>query len=305
MNEIRLGIIGISEGNGHPYSWSAICNGYDKEKMKECPFPVISQYLDKQSFPEDALSEGKVTHIWTQDKKLSNHLASTVYIDHIVDHYTDMIGHVDAVLLARDDYENHFEFSKPFLMHGLPIYIDKPLANNRASANHIFSLEKYKGQIFTCTAYRFAKEFQLSNDEREQLGELQYVDACIMKSWDKYSIHLIEPVLNIIGKQGRIVNSKIVGNEEKRTVTLEWQTGLCTTFSTLGHIPSPIIIRLFGTKGYKELRFEDTFYAFKQSLQTFMDVIQKRQPPMSKDNVMDIMDIIETGNSLPGMEAFR
>ena len=28
--DINLGLIGISEGNGHPYSWSAIINGYNE-----------------------------------------------------------------------------------------------------------------------------------------------------------------------------------------------------------------------------------------------------------------------------------
>ena len=41
---LRLGIIGISEGNGHPYSWSAIFNGYNHEYAQDCPFPVIPDY---------------------------------------------------------------------------------------------------------------------------------------------------------------------------------------------------------------------------------------------------------------------
>jgi hypothetical protein len=28
---VRLGIIGASPGNGHPYSWSAFFNGYDEK----------------------------------------------------------------------------------------------------------------------------------------------------------------------------------------------------------------------------------------------------------------------------------
>ena len=31
---IKTGMIGISSGNGHPYSWSAIVNGYDKIEIK-------------------------------------------------------------------------------------------------------------------------------------------------------------------------------------------------------------------------------------------------------------------------------
>ena len=30
---IKIGIIGTSEGNGHPYSFSAIINGYDDKNM--------------------------------------------------------------------------------------------------------------------------------------------------------------------------------------------------------------------------------------------------------------------------------
>ena len=48
MEDIKIGIIGMSHGNGHPYSWSAIVNGYDHEYMKDCPFPVIQDYLKKQ-----------------------------------------------------------------------------------------------------------------------------------------------------------------------------------------------------------------------------------------------------------------
>ena len=68
---VKLGVIGLSPGNGHPYSWSAIINGYDPVFMKDCGFPVIPEYLAKQSFPEDSISNAEVTHIWTEDLNLS------------------------------------------------------------------------------------------------------------------------------------------------------------------------------------------------------------------------------------------
>ena len=72
---LKLGIIGLSEGNGHPYSWSAIVNGdYDSKLMADCGYPVIPAYLGAN---RDTLGiEGaKVTHIWTQDKALSQHVS--------------------------------------------------------------------------------------------------------------------------------------------------------------------------------------------------------------------------------------
>ena len=53
-NDIRLAVIGLTPGNGHPYSWSAMFNGYDRQAMtKECPYAGIPEYLNKQ--PEDTL----------------------------------------------------------------------------------------------------------------------------------------------------------------------------------------------------------------------------------------------------------
>ena len=38
IKNIRLGMIGMNDGNGHPYSWSAIFNGYDPIEMENALF---------------------------------------------------------------------------------------------------------------------------------------------------------------------------------------------------------------------------------------------------------------------------
>lgn len=169
MKKLKLGVIGLSEGNGHPYSWAAIFNGYNTSFMRTCSFPVIPKYLAKQKFPQDAIAHAKVTHIWTQDKTMSHHIARASNIDTVVDNYIDLIGNVDAILLARDDYKNHYEMSKPFIEAGLPIFIDKPLAITTQEAKQIFALERFENQIFTCSGVSFAPEFQFSESIRKKL----------------------------------------------------------------------------------------------------------------------------------------
>lgn len=295
MKHLKLGIIGLSEGNGHPYSWAAILNGYNKKVMNECPFPAIPTYLAKQNFPDDMILDARVTHIWTQDHSISEHVATATNIDYVVDHFESMIGNVDGILLARDDAEKHYEMSAPFIKAGLPIYIDKPLARSVEAAKMIFSLEQYEGQIFTCSALRYAKEFQLSKREREDLGTIRYVDACVMKSWEKYGIHLIEPILSLLGNQGQILNVKSSGQQDKRVVTVSWKSGIQATFVTLGDISAPITIRLFCDNGFKEMVFEDNFYAFKEALKVFVKSIKNKRNPISKQSVLDMVSVIEQG----------
>ena len=295
MSELKLGIIGLSEGNGHPYSWSAIFNGYDPEAMENCPFPVIPEYLSRQKFPDDAISGATVTHVWTQDKEVSRHIAMASLIGNVVDDYTDMIGRVDAILLARDDAENHFEMAAPFLSAGMPIYIDKPLATSVADAEKIYAARRYNGQIFTCSALAYADEFRPSAESLAGLGPLRKVSASVMKDWERYGVHIIEPVLKIVGEQGRIERVEARHGDEVRTVSVRWASGLETIFSAGGKDPGPPQITLTGDRAQMRLVFSDTYAAFKNALHTFVGIVRKQEPPVDREFVMRVVRVIEGG----------
>ncbi|MDD4050950.1 MAG: hypothetical protein PHR28_03480 [candidate division Zixibacteria bacterium] len=294
--KLKLGILGLSEGNGHPYSWSAIFNGYDPEAMRTCPFPVIPEYLGRQRFPDDSIAEATVTHIWTQERTISEHVARASRIPNVVDRYEDMIGQVDGILLARDDAENHLTMSEPFLRAGLPVYIDKPLALTRKEADRIYLRQKYDGQIFTCSALAFSKELMLTPEDRARLGSIGRIEGSTMKDWPKYSPHIIEPVLNIIGDQGAITDFHVSQSPAgMKTVEVAWETDLETSFSALGPHTRSIEIIVIGDRSLKRLVFADSFGAFKAALQAFIDGIQKRRPPISREFVMKVISIIEAG----------
>jgi len=295
MKLLRLGVLGLSEGNGHPYSWSAIFNGYDKQVMSECAFPVIPAYLSRQEFPRDAIPDARVTHVWTQDRELSRHVAAAARIENIIDEYEEMIGQVDAILLARDDAENHRTMSAPFLQAGLPVYIDKPLALSVAEAEKIYSMEKYPGQIFTCSALGCARELRVTPDQLSEIGELKQIEARIGNSWEKYAVHIIEPVLRITGDQGDPARVQVETKEGVHRVTATWSTGLVTRFSTHGEAPVAPEIVLIGRTGSLSLAFKDTYAAFKSALESFVAVARRQKSPVSKELVMKIVRIIEAG----------
>lgn len=298
MKNLKLGVLGISPGNGHPYSWSAIFNGYDPAVMAKCPFPVIPRYLAERRFPEDAIPGARVTHIWTQDRAASEHIAAAALIPTIVSQASDMIGEVDAVLLARDDAENHMVQAAPFLTAGVPVYIDKPLALSRTQALAIYGLQARPGLIFTCSALAYAREFALDAREREALGPLRHVDAVAPKDWDRYAIHVIEPLLDLIGTQGEIRHT-IARGDKVRTLDLEWDSGLTGRIMTLGASTGPIEIRLFGERGFRIMRFEDNFEAFRAALRAFMDIVTDKRPSQNPEQVLQNIDIVEAGRAAP------
>lgn len=296
--KLKLGIIGMSEGNGHPYSWAAIFNGFNKNEMPTCPFPVIPEYLSQQKFPQDFLTHrAQVSHIWTQNNKTSNHIALCSNIPNICNTIDEMVSNVDAVLLARDDAENHLKYAKPVLKAGIPIYIDKPFALKANDAEKLLNLAKYPNQIFTCSALQFAEEFQLKNLDLAKIGVIKSISAMVPKSWEKYAVHIIEPVLNLIPERGNIKSIERIKTEVKDIISVQvnWTSEITANFQTFGKLGAPLSIRIVGTEGYKDLYIEDTYSAFRSALNMFLDVIEDREPNIPRELTMEMIQILEKG----------
>ena len=288
--KLRFGIIGMSEGNGHPYSWAAIFNGFNNHKMAFCPFKSIPEYLQKENYPDNFLSNyGVVTHIWTQGLEISKQIAEASYIPKICNHFEDMIGEIDALLLARDDAENHYKFANKFLAAGIPVYIDKPFALNLASANKLWETAVSQDQIFTCSALQFAKEFQWDQINHKAIGAIKMVWASAPKSWGKYAVHVIEPVLNLLPERGKIKNDQSINNG----ADVIWESGISAIFQTTGNLVSPIWIKIQGEKGFQDLYFDDSFYAFKMALKRFVNVVNKISPNLSINKTKEMVEILE------------
>lgn len=295
MAKIRFGVIGMSEGNGHPYSWSAIFNGYDKEFMKNCPFPVIPEYLSERKFPEEYLTEkGEVTHIYTQNFAISEDVAKSSRITNIVNDPEEMIGKVDAILLATDDGENHYKMAKPFIEAGLPIYIDKPLAISIDDALRIYELQQYSGQVYTCSALRFANELMISSDEREALGNIFHVEAIVPKKWDTYAIHVIEPIVSQLPLRGKLQQVKTIKKHGFHHCLIEWEN-TTAYIKTTGNFKSTIDFIYYGESNYTVNKvFKDSFSCFKKALNLFTDIINKEKVKVIDQlETLEIIEIID------------
>ena len=254
--------------------------------------------MPKPNFPDNFLNHlAEVTHIWTQDKKISEHIAKAARISTICDLLTDMIGEVDAVLLARDDAENHYHFAKPLLEAGIHVYIDKPFALSQQEATRLWDLEKYENQIFTCSALQFAKEYQPTVLNSEKLGEIKAVWATVPKSWKKYAVHIIEPVLNMLPNRGELIEAiKLpIASDELKGVQVRWSSGIIAQFQSGGDLHIPLSIHVQGSNGSQVLKFQDTFYAFKSALNRFIDIINGEKENIPRSFTYEMVKILEAG----------
>lgn len=299
--DLRFGVIGMSEGNGHPYSWSAICNGYNADAMRDCGFPVIPVYLGQQMWPAARLSGTCVSHIWTQDAALSRRIAAGSLIPNVVDTPSEMLGEIDGLLLARDDAENHLEFARPFLEAGLPVYIDKPVALSDAALESLFSCCQREGQIFSCSALRFASELSLTDEEISSVGEIRRVIGVTPKSWRKYAIHLIDPVLKEFEASGLITPTGALELEgDGRLLAARVKDGPELVFIAAGNnaTTGPIEIRYIGSEGSVRKDFQDPFTAFRSALQAFAMQVRTGSDTTPIERLRPMVRLLQAGLSI-------
>lgn len=276
---LNFGIIGLNEGNGHPYSYSAIFNGYNESALEdECPFDIIKKYLSEHHRNQEFISNAAISHIWTQDRELSESVARIANIANVVDAPEDMIGKVDGIIFARDDIWNHWEMAKPFIKAGLPIYMDKVMAHNNEELEKFIADTGPDYPIMTASSFRFSPEVEKARKELDltKVKTIHAISPCI---WVRYAAHLLDPICSLFGYD--IKSVKNIGTEKASTVFVEYNSGLTVTAQVIDGIALPLEFRCFSETGidpytvqYTDSTLKSYFTSIYKMLQEFTRMVE-------------------------------
>ena len=245
-----FGIMGVSEGNGHPFSYSSIINGYSPDGLAASGWPGIYEYVRRRHASEFGLEGWKVTHAWTQDPETTRKLCAACHIPHAVGNYQEFLGSVDAVIIARDDYEKHFEMARPFLEAGLPVFVDKPLSLE-VSELRVYKPYLEKGQLMSSSGMRYSRELDEPRADLAAYGRLKLIRGAIVLSWEKYGVHLLEAILAMV--PARPVSVRMSPAEHASAV-VRLDDGLLIQIDALGECARTFHVELFGTQRNGSLR---------------------------------------------------
>ena len=291
---IRLAMLGMVDGNGHPYSWSAIFNGYDEKEMASCPFAGIPEYLNKQ--PKDTLGipGAKVTHVWTDDPADARHVAKCSLVPNVVDKAPDVIGQVDAVIVATDKGHEHVERCRPFVEAGLPVFVDKPMVDNEPDLL-TFSRWVTDGKpILSSSCMRYTKEFLPYHNSTHELGALRVVSITMAKTWERYGIHALEGMYPILGPG--FISARNIGTLDRNVVHLKHARGVDVVVTVNKDMYGGFgLLTLCGTAGSIQTAMKDTYYAFKAQLVAFNRYLRTGERPFPFAETVELMKLVIAG----------
>lgn len=277
---IRVGVIGMNRGNAHPISWSSIINGvFDPNIIQENGYPAVAAYLEAN---RDTLGipEARVTHIWTQDNTLSAQIAGCCSIDQICIHPEDMVGQVDAVIIARDDAEIHRTMAEPFIDADIPVFIDKPLAINRSDLEWFSDMNSKGKFIMSCSSTRYAGECRSVKAQLSEYGKLEFITSIGKNDWAKYGIHRLEAVFAILDDP--IPESiQALGNEQKELMCIRFRDGLLLTIHLSVTMVGTAQLSIFGTKKWGLVEVNNSYAMFRENIIAFLRSVEEGKPRLA------------------------
>jgi len=287
----KIGIIGVSEGNGHPYSFSAIINGYNREKFLDCNWPIIFNYLERRDRTDFGVDGLVVNAIWTQDVEESRRIAEATKIESICDDPAEMLDLVDGVIIARDDWESHYPLAIDFLRSGKHVFIDKPLSLS-VQQLQAFKPYLYDGHLMSCAALRYASEldaFRLACCTSQP----KVISASIVADWQRYGVHLLDGIFSGINFN---VESIYASGADPKVVILNCSDGKKITLNCLGKTEKTFNFNFYFSDFKISCEVTDNFSAFKRTLSNFRDQLFLERAVIDPELTLGIMKVLIAGN---------
>lgn len=210
----------------------------------------------------------------------------------IVEQPADLLGRVDAVLIAAVEGGAHLERALPFLEAGLSVFVDKPFTTSVADARRLVDVAQRHGAALTsASALRYTLEVQEIQRRREEVGAVLGVDAYTPASLHPrnpglfhYGVHGVEMLYALLGPGCQSV--RCLHEEGVDFAVGRWQDG------RLGSVRGTRQgVYAFGFTAFCEKqtlpRVVDGRYYYRELLKVVVEMFQTGRWPLSPTELIE------------------
>ena len=194
---LSLGLVGYSEGNGHPYSFPAIINGFETKLLMSLNYDAIKAYLTPFCGQVPHSYGMRVTEVWSPKSSTAKDIARFARIPRVVPDYRGFSKDLDAVLVLCDVSEIRSETIDHLLSQNIMVFVDKPLSL-KATELDGWRGAITNGQLFSWSMFRYAPFLKEVKNLIKLHGEPTEICCNMRGDWEKYSNHLVEPLAKIL-----------------------------------------------------------------------------------------------------------
>ena len=157
----------------------------------------------------DSYRDVEVVGIYSNEPEAAKKL-NEKYGVRILENYTDAVGQIDGLIVTARHGDLHYEYVKPYIESGVPMFIDKPVTIKESEALEMIRALKARGvRVVGGSSLKhdagvklLKKEHETSVDGRTLGGYVRApIDmASVYGGFYFYAPHLVEVVCEIFGR---------------------------------------------------------------------------------------------------------
>jgi len=288
---IRIGLTAAvcfegKRGCNHGNAYSSMFNGWDRERAQELDYPTGGA--------GDVRVEGaRVVKIYDPDREAAQMMAEIYDIDEVVDSPEALTEGTDAVIVADSGEYAKAELAIPALERGMPVFIDKPLAETAEDARRIVAIAAaHNAPLMSCSSFRWC---DAAWEMREQLARIGQVALLVgvagQGKFHVYAIHPTEFAYGILGPGTASVTN--VGAEDRDVVRLRRRDGGQVVLNMYwGQVISGgQMFTACGKGGWHTVNKLGALY--DPMLEAFLTMVRTGQMPISGDEMVEVIAVVD------------
>lgn len=139
----------------------------------------------------------------------------------ILENYSDAVGEVDGLIVTARHGDLHYEYARPYIESGVPMFIDKPVTIKESEALEFMRTLKAKGvKVVGGSSLKHDKGVKTLKKEREDATDGKTLGGFVRAPIDMASVyggfyfyapHLVEVVSEVFGRYPVSVEAKSSG----------------------------------------------------------------------------------------------
>lgn len=281
MKKIKAAIIGLDTSHSIQFSMRTMAKDCDPEQRVE-GLEILSCMRFETPFQDKKGLDERTAQLEEWGVK-------------VTESFEEAVEGAEALLLEVNDPALHVEYFEKAAKLGLPIFLDKPLADNMANGLEIARLvKKYNVRMFSASSLRFINSMEESISKFEDIqcasifGPLGIAPTGESVVW--YGVHAFEILQRIMGCGAESVTA--VNDEKGVVAVVHYKDG------RRGVIELAKGAFVYGgnvrTDSDKDVFLCDMTYAYKGLLDRIVAFFNGGPAPVEFDDTLEIMNLLDT-----------
>ncbi|MEW6753255.1 MAG: Gfo/Idh/MocA family oxidoreductase [Candidatus Latescibacterota bacterium] len=291
---IRVGVVNTCI---HAYLYGACFAPYDRYQYLLGGGQL--DIMESSSVPVIPFKNTTITGVWSGERPNAEQYAQAFHCQ-VVDKVEDLASLCDVVFNANTGGpgDNHLEIASLFLEKGIPVNLDKPLADSLARARQIVALAKQTGTpVYASSLLQYVKATE--ELKAQNLGEVRLAVATGGGSVDRIvsAIHTFSTLNGFMGpgiRSAYFLSGK--ENAKGEVVRFLYQDGRIGMLQMNG-VPAEFRLDVFGTRGWawRDTPVPNYRYGAIGMARAFITMVADpgKEPALPYEHLLEIVAAIE------------